>query len=266
MGNEYASTEELSKAIKIAQLEELVDTLPDGLDSFVAQGGSNYSGGQKQRICIARALIKPAEIYVFDDSFSALDYKTDAALRAALHKHMSELYETLDETERRIHKELVVMKQKQKEIREQKKQLKLMIDTNEEEFPVEEIPFDCMISTEFEDIVEIKKFLPNYSSFGMMSMPASSSQTMYGFFIDPSEVHLFTQDVIWEKKDTAVYRRFLLKSEMNHAERNNILEIRERMYEKGWKTGEVIGQYLLTNTDENNIRTEYYHAWIEMKK
>ncbi|HFN3382661.1 TPA: MerR family transcriptional regulator, partial [Enterococcus faecium] len=71
---------------------------------------------------------------------------------------------------------------------------------------------------------------------------------------------------IWEKKDTAVYRRFLLKSEMNHAERNNILEIRERMYEKGWKTGEVIGQYLLTNTDENNIRTEYYHAWIEMKK
>ncbi|EGP4821555.1 TPA: ABC transporter ATP-binding protein [Enterococcus faecium] len=90
MGNEYASTEELSKAIKIAQLEELVDTLPDGLDSFVAQGGSNYSGGQKQRICIARALIKPAEIYVFDDSFSALDYKTDAALRAAFHKHMSE--------------------------------------------------------------------------------------------------------------------------------------------------------------------------------
>lgn len=90
MGNEHALPEELAKAIKIAQLEELVDTLPDGLDSFVAQGGSNYSGGQKQRICIARALIKPAEIYVFDDSFSALDYKTDAALRAALHKHMSE--------------------------------------------------------------------------------------------------------------------------------------------------------------------------------
>lgn len=90
MGNEHALPEELAKAIKIAQLEELVDTLPDGLDSFVTQGGSNYSGGQKQRICIARALIKPAEIYVFDDSFSALDYKTDAALRAALHKHMSE--------------------------------------------------------------------------------------------------------------------------------------------------------------------------------
>lgn len=76
-----------------------------------------------------------------------------------------------------------------------KKQLKLMIDTDEEEFPIEEIPFDCMISTEFEDIVEIKQFLPNYSSFEMMSMPASSSQTMYGFFIDPSEIHLF-----WERQ------------------------------------------------------------------
>lgn len=141
-----------------------------------------------------------------------------------------------------------------------------MIDTNEEEFPIEEIPFDCMISTEFEDIVEIKQFLPNYSSFGMMSMPASSSQTMYGFFIDPSEIHLFSQDVIWKKKDTTIYRRFLLKSEMNHAERNNILEVRETMHEKGWETGEVIGQYLLTNTDENNIRIEYYHAWMEMKK
>ena len=57
-----------------------------------------------------------------------------------------------------------------------------------------------------------------------------------------------------------------MKSEMNHAERNNILEVRETMHEKGWETGEVIGQYLLTNTDENNIRIEYYHAWMEMKK
>ncbi len=80
-------------------------------------------------------------------------------------KTLTELYETLDETERRIHKELVVMKQKQKEIREQK-QLKLMIDTNEEEFPVEEIPFDCMISTEFEDIVEIKNFYLTIQALG----------------------------------------------------------------------------------------------------
>lgn len=90
MGNEQATKEELEKAIKIAQLSEFIEELPDGLNSFVAQGGSNYSGGQKQRICIARALVKPAEIYLFDDSFSALDYQTDAALRTALHQQMSD--------------------------------------------------------------------------------------------------------------------------------------------------------------------------------
>ena len=81
MGNEHATDEELTKAIRIAQLDEVLENLPDQLDSFVAQGGDNYSGGQKQRMCIARALVKSAEIYVFDDSFSALDYRTDAKLR-----------------------------------------------------------------------------------------------------------------------------------------------------------------------------------------
>ncbi|XIL26235.1 MerR family transcriptional regulator [Enterococcus faecium] len=253
----------MKKMYTIGQVSELFD-LPKSTIRYWDEQGLIRSSRQEEN---------DYRLFDIDDIFMLYDIvfyrKLDIPIKQMKNlygKTLTELYETLDETERRIHKELVVMKQKQKAIRERKKQLKLMIDTNEEEFPVEEIPFDCMISTEFEDIVEIKKFLPNYSSFGMMSMPASSSQTMYGFFIDPSEVHLFTKDVIWEKKDTAVYRRFLLKSEMNHAERNNILEIRERMYEKGWKTGEVIGQYLLTNTDENNIRTEYYHAWIEMKK
>lgn len=89
MGNEHA-TEELTSAIRISQLEEVLDKLPKKLASFVAQGGDNYSGGQKQRMCIARALIKPADIYVFDDSFSALDYKTDAKLRTALHEEMAD--------------------------------------------------------------------------------------------------------------------------------------------------------------------------------
>ena len=80
MGNAKATT----------QSSEFIDSLPQGIESFVAQGGSNYSGGQKQRMCIARALIKPADVYIFDDSFSALDYKTDAALRAALHAQMSD--------------------------------------------------------------------------------------------------------------------------------------------------------------------------------
>lgn len=90
MGNAEATTEEIRTALEISQSSEFIDSLPQGIESFVAQGGSNYSGGQKQRMCIARALIKPADVYIFDDSFSALDYKTDAALRAALHTQMSD--------------------------------------------------------------------------------------------------------------------------------------------------------------------------------
>ena len=71
-------------AVDVAQAGEFVRALPEGLNSFVAQGGTNFSGGQKQRLSIARALVKKPELYIFDDSFSALDFKTDAALRHAL--------------------------------------------------------------------------------------------------------------------------------------------------------------------------------------
>ncbi|MEI5993560.1 ABC transporter ATP-binding protein [Candidatus Enterococcus mansonii] len=90
MGNPVASIQEMDKAAKIAQLSDYIATLEEGYDSFVAQGGTNFSGGQRQRLCIARALIKPADIYIFDDSFSALDYRTDAALRTALKEEMSD--------------------------------------------------------------------------------------------------------------------------------------------------------------------------------
>lgn len=83
-GNPEATEEELWHAIEIAQAKEFVEALPDGLESFVAQGGTNFSGGQRQRLSIARALVKKPELYIFDDSFSALDFKTDAALRKAL--------------------------------------------------------------------------------------------------------------------------------------------------------------------------------------
>ena len=83
-GKKDATDEEIWHALEIAQSKEFVEELPDGLDSYVEQGGGNFSGGQKQRLCIARALIKKADIFVFDDSFSALDFKTDAALRKAL--------------------------------------------------------------------------------------------------------------------------------------------------------------------------------------
>lgn len=79
-----AAEEELMHAADVAQAGDFIRSLPDGLNAFVAQGGANFSGGQKQRLSIARALVKKPELYIFDDSFSALDFKTDAALRHAL--------------------------------------------------------------------------------------------------------------------------------------------------------------------------------------
>ena len=79
-----ATEEELMHAADVAQAGDFIRSLPDGLNAFVAQGGANFSGGQKQRLSIARALVKKPELYIFDDSFSALDFKTDAALRRAL--------------------------------------------------------------------------------------------------------------------------------------------------------------------------------------
>lgn len=84
IGNPEATEEDMWKALEIAQAKDFISDLPDGLDAVVEQGGDNFSGGQKQRLAIARAIIKTASIYVFDDSFSALDFKTDAKLRLAL--------------------------------------------------------------------------------------------------------------------------------------------------------------------------------------
>ncbi|AQY20394.1 hypothetical protein T261_03715 [Streptomyces lydicus] len=83
-GNPDATDDELWHALETAQAREFVEQMDGGLDAAVAQGGSNVSGGQRQRLAIARALVRRPEIYLFDDSFSALDYATDAALRAAL--------------------------------------------------------------------------------------------------------------------------------------------------------------------------------------
>lgn len=89
-GNKDASEEELNEALKVAQAYEFVTRKENGINSDVAQGGKNFSGGQKQRLSIARALVKKPEIYVFDDSFSALDFKTDIKLRTALKKYVGD--------------------------------------------------------------------------------------------------------------------------------------------------------------------------------
>jgi ATP-binding cassette subfamily B protein len=83
-GKENATEEEMWAALRTAQAEDFVRAMPGGLDAVIAQGGSNVSGGQRQRLAIARALIRHPEIYLFDDSFSALDLATDARLREAL--------------------------------------------------------------------------------------------------------------------------------------------------------------------------------------
>ncbi len=89
-GRADATDEELWHALDIAQAREFVAEMADGLDAPIAQGGTNVSGGQRQRLAIARALVRRPEIYLFDDSFSALDYSTDAALRAALIRETAE--------------------------------------------------------------------------------------------------------------------------------------------------------------------------------
>ncbi len=89
-GNEAASDEEVHGAAKVAQAEEFITQMKDHYASIIAQGGANISGGQKQRLGIARALVRKTEIYIFDDSFSALDFKTDAKLRGALKSQLAD--------------------------------------------------------------------------------------------------------------------------------------------------------------------------------
>lgn len=85
--DENASMDTLNKALEVAQATEFITSMPEGLNSDISQGGMNVSGGQKQRLAIARALVKKPPIYIFDDSFSALDFKTDLALRKALKEY-----------------------------------------------------------------------------------------------------------------------------------------------------------------------------------
>ncbi|GER66301.1 ABC transporter ATP-binding protein [Weizmannia acidilactici] len=89
-GNQQATDAEVEHAAEVAQAASFIKEMPDGFQSVISQGGTNVSGGQKQRLSIARALVRKAEFYLFDDSFSALDFKTDAALRRALKKETGE--------------------------------------------------------------------------------------------------------------------------------------------------------------------------------
>ena len=89
-GKKDATTEEIVRASRIAQATEFIDSKPEKYESEISQGGTNVSGGQKQRLSIARAIAKNPEVYIFDDSFSALDFKTDAKLRKVLKEEISD--------------------------------------------------------------------------------------------------------------------------------------------------------------------------------
>ena len=82
-GNPDATDEEIARACRLAKADEFIETLPEGFDTKVEQGGANFSGGQKQRLCIARALLKKPKILILDDSTSAVDTRTDALIRQA---------------------------------------------------------------------------------------------------------------------------------------------------------------------------------------
>ncbi|MGL4345708.1 MAG: ABC transporter ATP-binding protein [Cellulosilyticaceae bacterium] len=90
MGNKKATSDDIKRALSVSQSQGFVEKLQEGTNALVAQGGTNFSGGQKQRLAIARALMRKAPIYIFDDSFSALDLKTDSALRKALKENMKD--------------------------------------------------------------------------------------------------------------------------------------------------------------------------------
>lgn len=89
-GKEDASPEEVEYALSVAQAKEFVDQKDYGMYSYISQGGTNVSGGQRQRLAIARALVRHPDVYLFDDSFSALDFKTDAKLRKMLKKEVKD--------------------------------------------------------------------------------------------------------------------------------------------------------------------------------
>jgi len=90
-GNENATEEQMRAACESAQIMDLINSLPDGFNSHVEQGGTNFSGGQKQRLCIARALLKEPKVLILDDSTSAVDTKTDAAIRRAFREYIPDV-------------------------------------------------------------------------------------------------------------------------------------------------------------------------------
>ncbi|PTO38272.1 MerR family transcriptional regulator [Enterococcus mundtii] len=180
-------------------------------------------------------------------------------------KSLNEMYDILAETEQRLDHEKKILEQKHKEVLSRKNQLKEMIDSPPNEFPEEEIPFQKIVMAASDDILYSKEYLKNYSSF-VIYFPENTQNGIYGFCTDEHTKELPGSQTIWQNDPTKKYVRFLLKVQVDHTKNNNLLEVKEKLYEQGYHSGRAIGQYLLTHTTKENISFEYYRAWIEVSE
>lgn len=181
-------------------------------------------------------------------------------------KTMEEHYETIAETEQRIEQEKKSLQRKHEEILTRKKQLKLMIDHKSEELPKEKIPFEVIVMVESEDILDSKAYLENYASFGGFFDFSQGKEMIYGFCTGIESEKNQLSKIVWQNQPTQTYHRFLLQVEVNHTENNNIEEVKKQLQRQGYRTGNVVGQYLLTNRTKDGNYYEYYQAWIETSK
>ncbi|MBO1299862.1 MULTISPECIES: MerR family transcriptional regulator [unclassified Enterococcus] len=180
-------------------------------------------------------------------------------------KSLNELFETLAETEERLNDERKILEQKHKEVLSRKNQLKEMIDSEPDEFPEEEIPFQKIVVAASDDILYSKEYLKNYSSF-VIYFPENSQNSIYGFCTDEHTKELPGSQTIWQNDLEKKYVRFLLKVQVNNTKNNNLSKVKESLLEQGYRSGQTIGQYLLTHTTKENLSFEYYRAWIDVSE
>ncbi|QNG05634.1 MerR family transcriptional regulator [Enterococcus hirae] len=179
-------------------------------------------------------------------------------------KTIEEHYATIAETEQRIKQEKISLQKKHEEILARKEQLKLMIDNRG--ITKETIPFAAIVIVDSDDILDSKAYLENYASFGGYFDFSLSDEMIYGFCTDQTSATIPLSKIVWYNQPGKTYHLFLLQVEVNHTEKNNIEEVRLTLAQRGYQTGNVIGQYLLTKQTEEGVYHEYYLGWIESQK
>ncbi len=209
-------------------------------------------------------------LFDIDDIFQIYDIdfyrKLDVPIKQMKNLYgqtIEEHYKTIAETEKRIYLEKKELQKKHEEILKRKEQLEMMLAHQTSDYPVETPPFKAIVMVDSEDILDSKPYLETYASFGSVYDFSVSDEMIYGFCTDEKTEQLPMAKMVWQKDPTKKYRRFLLKVEVGNTKNNNIDHVKDELAKQGIKTGNVIGQYLLTNTTEKEVFNEYYQAWIE---